>query len=220
MPERFSRDQVDAILGRAIERDRSTGDLSHEQLMDIAKEIGVSSDSIERAIQEITVEQKDQQDLVRLRREAWRGLLFHLVPYVCVNSLLATINYFTTSFPWALFPIMGWGIGLLSHLLAVVFPNPERLNRLLQRERERERRRELKRQMKYGAKQLESAVGEGVVALLHAAADRIQAGAGASQGAVRPRVRVDSVSHPGDTHDQATSESNANEHPPRANRRD
>lgn len=49
-----------------------------------------------------------------------RGFLFHLVPYLAVNGMLVYLNIFSTSFPWAMFPILGWGIGLVSHYLAVV----------------------------------------------------------------------------------------------------
>lgn len=196
MPQRFDREQVDAILGRAIERDRSVDALTREQLMAIAAEIGVSSESVNRAIEEIAVEDQRKLEMVRLRQQAWRGFLFHLIPYLCVNGLLVILNLLTTDFPWALFPILGWGIGLLSHLLAVAFPNPERLERLLQREQERKRRRELKRQMKRGAEELGSAVGEGVVALLHAAAGRLNEGAASAQRQNRPRVDVNGPPNP------------------------
>lgn len=195
MPQRFDREQVDAILGRAIERDRSVDALTREQLMAIAAEVGVSSDSVNRAIEEIAVEDQSKHELVRLRRQAWRGFLFHLIPYLCVNGLLVLLNLLTTDFPWALFPILGWGIGILSHLLAVAFPNPERLERLLQREQDRKRRREVKRQMKRGAEEFGSAVGGGVAALLHAAAGRLNEGA-AAQGQARPRVNVNVPPNP------------------------
>lgn len=39
----------------------------------------------------------------------------HLITYVIVMSLLALFNYYTTSFPWVIFPAIGWGIGLTSH---------------------------------------------------------------------------------------------------------
>lgn len=39
----------------------------------------------------------------------------HIFIYLIVMSLLVLLNYNTTSFPWVIFPAMGWGIGVLSH---------------------------------------------------------------------------------------------------------
>ena len=47
--------------------------------------------------------------------ECIKGFYTHLMVYVIVISVLAYFNYTTTSFPWALFPALGWGIGLAAH---------------------------------------------------------------------------------------------------------
>ena len=39
--------------------------------------------------------------------------------YLGVMAFLALINLFTTSYPWFLWPALGWGIGLFSHYMAV-----------------------------------------------------------------------------------------------------
>jgi hypothetical protein len=44
------------------------------------------------------------------------GLMIHATVYVAVNALLFVIWLVTwTGFPWFLFPLMGWGVGLASH---------------------------------------------------------------------------------------------------------
>lgn len=191
MTERYTREEADAILGRAIERDRSNGDLSREQLVAVAREVGVSAESVDKAIEELVSERKGREELTQLRRQAWQGFIYHLIPFAGVSTLLVLLNLVTTSFPWAMFPIMGWGIGLLSHLMAVAFPNSERLQRRLERRRERERRRQYRKQVRAGAKELEVAVGQGVAALLHAAADRVNRGTAPVQADVRHRVDVE-----------------------------
>jgi hypothetical protein len=201
---RYSREEVDAILGRAVERERSADDLTHEQLVAIAQEVGVSTAAIERAITEVTSERLDRDELAQLRHQAWRGFFAHLIPYLCVNGLLVLLNYLTTRFPWAMFPILGWGIGLFSHLFAVAVPNRERLERRLGRQRERKRERELrlqaKRRIDASAKELEAAFTEGAAALLKAAANRISQGAEAMQP--KPRIRVDERK----AHDNSTTD--------------
>jgi biotin-(acetyl-CoA carboxylase) ligase len=51
----------------------------------------------------------------------WRGFFQHLGPYVIVIGMLAIINLLTSpSYPWFLFPALGWGIGLAIHFWSVV----------------------------------------------------------------------------------------------------
>jgi hypothetical protein len=44
------------------------------------------------------------------------GLLIHAVVYVAVNVLLIVVNAMTWSgYPWFVYPLLGWGIGLAAH---------------------------------------------------------------------------------------------------------
>jgi hypothetical protein len=57
-----------------------------------------------------------------------KGFFIHLTVYILVNALLVVIwaitsSYSKSPFPWFVFPLAGWGIGLLIHCLTVfVFP--------------------------------------------------------------------------------------------------
>lgn len=42
----------------------------------------------------------------------------HAMVYIIVIATLVFFNFKTTSFPWAIFPAIGWGIGLLGHGLS------------------------------------------------------------------------------------------------------
>ena len=53
------------------------------------------------------------------RVEDIRGFYGNLITYLIVISFLIWLNWLTTSFPWALFPAIGWGFGLLMHGLKV-----------------------------------------------------------------------------------------------------
>lgn len=50
-----------------------------------------------------------------------RGFIYHLIPYLIVNTVLIYLNIYSTSFPWAMFPLLGWGVGLTSHFMASVY---------------------------------------------------------------------------------------------------
>ncbi|MEO9511497.1 MAG: 2TM domain-containing protein [Flavobacteriaceae bacterium] len=48
----------------------------------------------------------------------------NILSYCIVISILAYLNYSTTSFPWVIFPAVGWGIGLISHWMCTYSYNP------------------------------------------------------------------------------------------------
>ena len=58
------------------------------------------------------------------RVETLKGFYWNLISFMVVIPFLAWINYRTTSFPWVLFPILGWGFGLLMHGMEAYGYNP------------------------------------------------------------------------------------------------
>ena len=67
------------------------------------------------------------------------GFIIHFGVYIAVNLLLIGIWRVTTgidSFPWFVFPLGGWGIGLVSHFLAV-YAGKFHKKKLVERELER-----------------------------------------------------------------------------------
>jgi len=65
--------------------------------------------------------------IARKRVEEKKGFFSHLIAYVLVNVILIIIWAFTTpgGFPWFIFPLCGWGIGILFHGLGVFVFNKE-----------------------------------------------------------------------------------------------
>jgi hypothetical protein len=53
----------------------------------------------------------------RLRTEAKLGFYIHLGVYSGVNVMLSVIWWLTGGYPWFVFPLLGWGVGLLAHFL-------------------------------------------------------------------------------------------------------
>ena len=83
-----------------------------------------------------------------IRRRATRlvdaklGFRAHLLVYVLVNAGLAAINLMTTpTHLWFIYPMGGWGIGLLAHGLAVHQGASDLRERMIAEELERQRRR-------------------------------------------------------------------------------
>jgi hypothetical protein len=70
------------------------------------------------------------------RVEARMGFLIHAAIYVIASTgFIVTWALSTTTYPWFLWPVLGWGIGIVSHGLTVVFgPDSERGERAIERE--------------------------------------------------------------------------------------
>jgi len=83
-------------------------------------------------------------DLAKRRVEARRGFFVHLSIYIVVNIVLVLIWAFAAGrgFPWFIFPLCGWGIGVLFHGLGVfVFSRQGALDRrAIEKEMEKIRR--------------------------------------------------------------------------------
>jgi fatty acid desaturase len=59
-------------------------------------------------------------EAARKRVEEKRGFYTHFTVYAIVNLVLFLIWFFTgRGFPWFVFPLGGWGIGIVFHFLGV-----------------------------------------------------------------------------------------------------
>lgn len=58
---------------------------------------------------------EDKYLRAKRRVEEMKGFYGNLLAYIIVIPALAYINYISTDFPWVIFPMVGWGLGLLLH---------------------------------------------------------------------------------------------------------
>ena len=86
----------------------------------------------------------DDVDLRRLAiRRADMKLAFrsHLMAYVIVNAGLVMINLITSDdYFWAIWPMLGWGIGLAAHGVTVYMDGEGMRDRMIEQELEKLRR--------------------------------------------------------------------------------
>lgn len=110
---------VQEILSRAAEIEgRESYDLA--MLERTAAELGISVESVRLAEAEHRAtrgERRLKEEFIQSRKEEFK---IHLVTYVSVNVFLHLLNFFTSrgdSSPtyWAIFPLLGWGIGIAIH---------------------------------------------------------------------------------------------------------
>ena len=76
--------------------------------------------------------------LARKRASAKLGWYIHALVYVCVNVMLALLSL-ASGKHWAVFPALGWGLGLAIHAVVVFFVTGGAglHERLIARERQR-----------------------------------------------------------------------------------
>ena len=73
--------------------------------------------------QELHIKDKRYQK-AKEKVEAIKGFYGNLTAYCIVIPSLAWLNYVTTSFPWVVFPMLGWGLGVFLHGMEVYGYNP------------------------------------------------------------------------------------------------
>jgi hypothetical protein len=108
----YQSEDVQQILQRALAR-RQAGEFSRSQLLEMAAELGISPDVLEKAEQEWLAQRGEDQDRRVFDTARRRSFKAHLISYLAVNIFLVLINLITSpSYFWAIYPILGWGLGL------------------------------------------------------------------------------------------------------------
>ncbi len=67
---------------------------------------------------------EDRYFRAKERVKALKDFYASLLAYCIVIPFLIWLNLRTTSFPWAVFPALGWGVGLICQALEVYGRNP------------------------------------------------------------------------------------------------
>lgn len=123
----YTSDEVERIIRRAL-RLKKLELISHDDLLDMAKELGLDSRTVETAIEQeqSDFELKKSRKLKMLRRKG--RFHRHLWSYIIIIGALILINIFTPGPWWFQWPVLGWGIGLAFHVRAAYFPTGEELD--------------------------------------------------------------------------------------------
>ena len=120
----YGKDEFDRIIRRALKLKKEDS-ISHQELIDTAKEFGIDSKTLDSAIKE----EKEEFEKVRsqkkrlLRRKA--RFHRHLWSYIIVIGALLIINMMAPGPWWFQWPAFGWGIGLAFNFKAAYFPMPK-----------------------------------------------------------------------------------------------
>lgn len=111
MPTRnYDAEDIQQILAIAMAKDI----VKESQLKEMAAELSVDDASLQYAIDAWQQQKVAAQKKHRQRQRFYRWSLF---PYLAVNTFLIVLNIsIAGTVTWAIYPLLGWGVGLLLEL--------------------------------------------------------------------------------------------------------
>lgn len=109
-------EDVDAVLKLAL-RKQGQGDLAlRDRLTAAADELGITPEELRLAEKEYAKEKAERAEFLEFRGKQLRDFREHFFTYVVINTLLVGLNLLTSGrVSWAIWPILGWGIGIAFH---------------------------------------------------------------------------------------------------------
>ncbi len=123
----WSQEQLADLSGvsvRTIQRIEQGKSASAESLKNLGAVLDVSFQELRETtmttttLDNATVSNDEALALRKVRK--LRGFYIHAMQYAVVIPILASINFFSgAGYPWAIWPALGWGAGLLFHGLRV-----------------------------------------------------------------------------------------------------
>ena len=186
MAHEYRDDEIDAILQKALESGDTDLGLTHEELADVAAQVGISTEQLEQAAEQVRHERKGADELAEAKAEVEkrrnrrrRGWWRHFATYGVVIAGLAALDWVTGGgMTWWFYPAVGWGMGVALQAVGVLLYDEERdLERQLRRIRKRRERleREAARARRKANQpgSLEEALERGVALLLTTAAEKL-----------------------------------------------
>ena len=142
--ERLSSDEdVDEILKLALRRQDGSDQDLRGRLAVAAQELGISDEDLETAENEYLSNKADTREFLEYKRRRRRELREHVFSYVIVNAMLVAVNWISSGkLTWAVWPILGWGVGLAFHAWATLNSDSESFQDEFEQFRRKQARRD------------------------------------------------------------------------------
>lgn len=108
----YHQEDIQQILNLAISRHANNGEFSREQLVEIATELGISTETLQEAEQEWLVHQQQRQRHRDFNLYRQRLLQKQFGRYVITNGFLVSLNLLSAGeLSWSLYVLLFWGLG-------------------------------------------------------------------------------------------------------------
>lgn len=122
--------------------------ITHDELMETARELGIDPSQLEAAANDYATTAGLEAAREQWKTQRKKKFYEHLWSYIFVNGFLFAINAITGGFPWVIFPILGWGLGLAFDARDAFFPSDRKVERGAQHLLARRNREEIRDQMR------------------------------------------------------------------------
>lgn len=175
MQARYSRQQVEEILSRALRREHGPDGLTHEELLVAAAEVGLSAEQIEQAAEELADDEERARLLERVKRRRRRSFVRRLVSSLGLVGVLAAVDHFLPAVQFWHWVALGLSFPLLRAGIRGYLASDADLERDAQVEAEREAKRRQQARKRKDSRRREQEfrrVVERAADLLLGAADR------------------------------------------------
>ena len=141
--ERLASDEdVDEILKLDLRRQDGSDQDLRGRLAVAAQELGISQEDLETAEVEYLSNKADTREFLEYKRRRRRELREHVFSYLIVNAMLVAVNWISSGkLTWAVWPILGWGVGLAFHAWATLNSDSESFQEEFEQFRRKQARR-------------------------------------------------------------------------------
>jgi len=109
----YHQEDIQQILNIAIARQANHEELSREELVEIAAELGISAENLLEAEQEWLIQQDQRQKHHEFNLYRRSQLKKRFGKFLIINSSLVGLNLVSTGeLSWSLYILLFWGLGL------------------------------------------------------------------------------------------------------------
>jgi hypothetical protein len=120
----YTTEEAASIITRVLERQNGEGGrISHDELLETAREIGITTLELEAAVVEETRLRAERIIRDEERQQALKVLLRHLAAYVVVGAFCFVLDVRITGGVWYFWVLLVWGLAVAVHALRALLPN-------------------------------------------------------------------------------------------------
>ena len=120
----YTNEEAASIITRVLDRQNGEGGrISHDELLETAREIGVTTLELEAAVGEEVKLRAEMFVREEQRQQALRKLLTHVVVFVVMGALCFVVDVRFTGGVWYPYFLLLWLLVVALHAIRVLLPN-------------------------------------------------------------------------------------------------
>lgn len=118
----YSKEEVASILSRGLDAQHEGGRISHDELLETAREIGMTTLEIEAAVADEARQRAERMELDEKHEREVRGFLKHLITFVVTSVLVVVVAVRLTGGAWWIIGVAAWALAVAVHAARTFLP--------------------------------------------------------------------------------------------------